>query len=41
VSQDRLAIPYSISPLQMGQTIAMFEAIVKSVETGQLVEVPH
>jgi predicted dehydrogenase len=41
VSQDRVAIPYSISPLQMGQTIAMFEAIVKSVETGQLVEVPH
>ena len=41
IAQDRLAIPYSISPLQMGQTIAMFEAIVKSVETGQMVEVAN
>lgn len=41
IAQDRAAIPYSISPLQMGQTIAMFEAIVKSVETGQVVEVPN
>ncbi|BDW11697.1 hypothetical protein PSHI8_17800 [Polynucleobacter sp. SHI8] len=32
---------YPISPLQMGQTIAMFESIVKSVETGQMIKVPN
>ena len=32
--------PYPISPLQMGQTIAMFESIVQSVETGNTVQVP-
>lgn len=33
--------PYPISPLQMGQTIALFESIVRSVETAQAVMVPQ
>ena len=31
---------YPISPLQMAQTIAMFESIVHSVETGKTIQVP-
>jgi hypothetical protein len=34
-------IPYPITPLQMGQTIAMFESIVQSVEKGSSIEVPN
>jgi predicted dehydrogenase len=33
--------PYPITPLQMGQTIAMFESIVQSVEKGSSIEVPN
>ena len=33
-------VDYPISPVQMGQTIAMFESIVNSVETGQMIQVP-
>jgi len=34
-------VDYPITPLQMGQTIAMFESIVNSVETGQMIQVPN